>query len=110
MIKRAPRPGRHRIRLPKTYQPLIADLAATLSIASAKLRVTTTIPMVISGIPTGITVQGVAPTAVTQVSSTVFDLTYAASVVTTNVAVIPAGVSQVRGNNGGSLAAATVTL
>jgi hypothetical protein len=84
-------------------------LAWTATIVATKARLTLNLPYAISGLPVGITVQGVAPTAITQVSALVFDLTYAASVVSTNVLVVPAGVPQVRGNAGGTLAAGTFT-
>lgn len=109
MIKRAPRQPRHRTRLPASFQVTVPPLAWTATIVATKARLTLNLPYAISGLPVGITVQGVAPTAITQVSALVFDLTYAASVVSTNVLVVPAGVPQVRGNAGGTLAAGTFT-
>ena len=110
MIKRAPRKPSHRTRLPATFQPTAPAVIWTAAIATAKLRLTTNVPVVIQALPTGITVQGVAPTAVTQVSSTSFDLTYPSSVVTTNVVVVPSNVPQIRSAPGGYLNAGTVTL
>jgi len=109
MIKRAPRQSRHRTRLPATYQPQVPPLTWTAAIVATKARITTNLPFTLSGLPVGITVQGIAPTAITQITPTSFDLTYAAAVVSTNVLVIPAGAPQVRGAAGGTLAAGTFT-
>jgi hypothetical protein len=109
MIKRAPRQPRHRTRLPNSFQPTVPPLNWTATIVATKARLTLSLPYSIGGLPTGITVQGVAPTAITQVSSLVFDLTYPSSVVSTNVLVVPGGVPQIRGAAGGTLAAGTFT-
>lgn len=109
MIKRAPRQPTHRTRLPAQFQPTTPALTWTASIVATKARLTLNLPYASNGIPVGITVQGVAPTAITQISPNVFDLTYPSSVVTTNVLVVPAGVPQVRGAAGGTLAAGTFT-
>ena len=109
MIKRAPRQSRHRTRLPASFQPTAPALTWAATIVATKARITTNLPYVINGLPSGITVQGVAPTAITQISSLVFDLTYAASVVSTNVLVVPANEPHIRGAAGGNLAAGTFT-
>jgi hypothetical protein len=80
-----------------------------MSIVATKLRVTLGQNYVYSAIPK-ITVQGVLPTAITSVSANVFDLTYAASVVTTNVVVVPANDPGIRSIAGGFMNAGTVTL
>ena len=110
MIKRAPRQPRHRQRLAPTFQPTVPALTWTMSIVAAKLRVTVTSPYTYGGVLPKITVQGALATAITQVSSTVFDLTYASSVVTTNVVVVPANDPGIRSMTGGFLNAGTVTL
>jgi hypothetical protein len=109
MIKRAPRQPRHRTRLPNSFQPTVPPLTWAATIVATKARLTLNLPYSIGGLPVGITVQGVAPTAITQVSATAFDLTYAAAVVATNVLVVPAGVPQIRGAAGGTLAAGSFT-
>lgn len=109
MIKRAPRQPKHRTRLPNTYQPTAPVLTWAATIDDTKARITTNLPFSIAGLPTGITVQGEPPTAITQISPNVFDLTYAAPVVTGNVINVPAGTNQIRGNAGGVLAASGYT-
>lgn len=109
MIKRAPRQPRHRTRLAPSYQPAAPALTWTAAIVATKARITTNLPFVISALPIGITVQGVAPTAITQITPTSFDLTYASSVVSTNVLVVPQNEYQIRGFAGGGLAAGTIT-
>lgn len=109
MIKRAPRQPRHSARLAPTFQPTAPALTWTATIVATKARFTLVLPFAFTGVPTGITCQGVAPTAITQVSALVFDLTYAAAVVSTNVIVVPANVPQIRGNAGGTLAAGSFT-
>lgn len=109
MIKRAPRQPSHRTRLPATFAPQQPPLNWTASIVATKARLTLNLPYSSSGIPTAITVQGLPPIAITQINATTFDLTYAASVVTTNVLNVPAGVPQVRGAAGGNLASGAFT-
>lgn len=100
---------RHTTRLAKTFQPNVPSLVSTAVINSAKVRVTVPQQYTINGIP-AFTVQGVNPTAITAVSATTFDLTYAAAVVATNVFVIDANDPGVRFANGGYIAPLTVTL
>lgn len=109
MIGRGPKTQRSRNRLPKNFQGQVPASSWTAAINATKIRITTDLPSVISGIPVGITCQGVAPTAITQISATVFDLTYAAAVIATNVMVIPANTPEIRNGAGGFLAAGTKT-
>jgi hypothetical protein len=109
MITRARRQPKHRTRLPANFQPSVPAVTWTAAIATLKARITTNIPVVISGLPTGMTVQGVAPTSITMISPTVFDLGYAASVVSTNVLIIDANDPNVRAATGGFLNAGTFT-
>jgi hypothetical protein len=57
-----------------------------------------------------ITVQGVLPTAIAQINASTFDLTYASSVVATNVVVVPSNDPGIRSVAGGFLNAGTVAL
>lgn len=109
MATRAPRQGRGRIRLPKNFQPTVAALTWTAAVNATKLRITTATPYIENSLP-NITVQGVLPTAFTAISATVFDLTYAASVVTTNVVIVPPNDPGIRSAQGAFLNAGTVTL
>lgn len=115
MVKRPPRHQRNRTRLPVQQQPPGLGISVTFSISAGKARLTTAAPVVVRDLPLGITRQAAGagaqllPTAVTQVSATVFDLTYAAAVVATDVVTIPGGVQEVRGTAGGFLAAAVNT-
>lgn len=112
MIKRPARHTPNRTRLPVMQQPPGAAVGSTATIATAKARITTDSPVVVRSLPLGITRQAAGagpqllPTAFEQISATVFDLTYAAAVVATDVLTIPSGVQEVRGTAGGFLAAA----
>jgi len=99
----------HRTRLAKTFQPTVPSLTCTAAIVSTKVRVTTPQAYTKNGIP-NFTVQGVAPTAITAVSATTFDLTYAVTPVTGNTFVIDANDPAIRFANGGYCAPLTVTL
>jgi len=99
----------HRTRLAKTFQPTVPSFTATAAIVAGKVRVTVPSQYVINGVPS-FTCQGVTPTAVTAVSSTTFDLTYAVTPVTTNTFIIDANDPGIRFPNGGYIAPATVTL
>ncbi len=115
MIKRPPRHQRNRTRLPVQQQPPGAAITETFAINAGNARITTSAPVIVRDLPTGITRQAagagpqLVPTAVNQISPTVFDLTYAAAVVATDVLTIPGGVQEVRGSAGGFLAAAVHT-
>lgn len=115
MIKRATRHTPNRTRLPVQQQPPGVAVSLSFSIVATKCRITTNVPVVVRDLPLGITRQAggagaqLLPTAVTQVSATSFDLTYAASVVATDVVTVPANVQEVRGQAGGFLAAAVHT-
>lgn len=109
MIKRAPRQGRSRGRLPANFAPSVPALTWTAAIVAGKVRVTTGLPYTLGGIPLSLKVQGVAPTAVTPVTATTFDLTYLATPVTTNVFLVGANEPNVRSASGGFLNAGTVT-
>lgn len=92
-----------------------ASILAVATIATAKARLTFNAPVVVTGLPLGITRQAggtgaqLLPTAYTVVSPTVVDLTYAASVVTTDKLTIPSNVPQIRGAAGGYIAASVTT-
>lgn len=115
MIKRPARHTPNRTRLPVQQQPPGAAIGITFSINAGNARLTLDAPVVVRHLPLGITRQAAGagpqllPTAVAQVSATVFDLTYAAAVVATDVITVPGGVQEVRGNAGGFLAAAVHT-
>jgi hypothetical protein len=115
MIKRPPRHQRNRTRLSVTNTPPGSAITTAFSIVATKARLTFNAPVVVSGLPTGITRQAggagaqLLPTAITVVAANVVDLTYAASVVATDVLTIPAGVSEIRGSAGGFVAAAVHT-
>ena len=109
MIARARRQPRHRQRLPNNFQPLAPAVVWTASISAGDVLLTTNVPFSISSLPKEITVQGVAPIAFTSISATSFKLHYAATVVSTNVLVVPANIPEVRGQAGGTLAAGSYT-
>jgi hypothetical protein len=98
----------HRSRLAKTFQPTVPSISWTAAIVGGKVRVTTTQNLTLNGVP-HFTVQGVNPTAITSVSAGVFDLTYAATPVSTNVFVVDGSDPAVRNAVGGYLAAGSFT-
>lgn len=86
-------------------RPAPLDMTAVLTVVSNKLRVTLPQQVSADGLPhyaaTGGAHSGTAyPTAITQVSSTVFDLTYAAVVAAANVITIPSRDPCFRGRDG----------
>jgi len=89
------------------FFPVPPDMVAVPTINAAKLRLTYSAPVVLNGLPIGITRQaaGAGPelvlTAAVQVSPVIIDITYAAALVATDVVTIPAGVAQIRGQAGG---------
>lgn len=101
---------RNRRKVPQNAGSPGATITPVCSIVATKLRITCSLPVVVSALPVSITVQAQPPTSFTIISPTVFDLGYAASVVATNVAIIPGNVPQVRSSTGGFLSALTVTL
>ena len=115
MIKRPYRSQRDRSRISLSNTPPGPNIVATMSIVATKLRVSCPSPIVVRGLPVGITRQAAGagaqllPTAVTVVDSQTFDLTFAASVVATDVGTINANVDEIRGVAGGRLAAAVKT-
>ena len=92
-----------------------ASILATAAIVATKARLTFAAPVVVTGLPVGITRQAAGagpqllPTAYTVISPTVVDLTYAASVVATDKLTIPSNVPQIRGVAGGYVAASVTT-
>lgn len=106
---------RKRKQADPSNRPEAPDVAVTLTVSSTKLRVTCPIPMSVTGLPqiaaTGGAHTGTAyPTAVSVVSPTVFDLTYAASVATGNVITIGSKLPGFRGYNGCYVQPQTKTL
>jgi hypothetical protein len=115
MIRRPPRHTPNRTRLRVQNQPPTAGLSTTFSISAAKAVLTFSGPVVLQDIPLGITRQAAGagpqllPTAAAQSAANQITLTYAGSVVATDVLTIPAGVPEVRGTAGGFIAAAVHT-
>lgn len=115
MIVRPQVNRRNRKTLPPSFYPPGAAVTAVVTLVATKARVTCDMPVMIDKLPVGITRQAagsgpqLAPIAVTVISPTVFDLTYAASCVATDKITIPANVPQVKGQGGGSLAALVTT-
>lgn len=115
MIRRPARHNRNRTRLPVSSSPPGAGVTTAFSIVATKARLTFSSPVVVRALPIGITRQAAGsgpqllPTAYTVVSANVVDLTYAASVVATDVVTIPGNVSEIRGTAGGFIAAAVHT-
>lgn len=116
MIRRPPRHTPNRTRLKVQNQPPLPGIAVTTwAISSGSALLTLASPVVLQGLPTGITRQAAGagpqllPTAATQPAANQILLTYAAAVVATDKLTIPAGVPEVRGTAGGFLAAAVHT-
>lgn len=81
----------------------------TAAITTGDVTVTTSLPYVFVSLPLGMKVQGASPISITQISPTSFKLHYTATVITTNVLVVPANEPGIRNNTGGYLASGTVT-
>ena len=109
MIKRAPRAPRHKNRLPAGYVPTLPAVQWVATIVATKARFTCNIPVSIDGIPASIEDQGQPATSIAQVSAQVFDVGFAAAVIPTDVLHVPAGVVEVKGVAGGTLAAGDYT-
>jgi hypothetical protein len=116
MIRRPPRHTPNRTRLAVQNQPPGFGIPVTTwALSTGSVLITFAAPIVLQALPTGITRQAagtgaqLVPTAAAQPAANQLLLTYAASVVTTDVITIPAGVTQVRGTAGGFLAAASKT-
>jgi hypothetical protein len=108
MATRAPRQPRHRNRLHPSFQPTVPPITWTASIVTGKVQVVTNLPVVLAGLP-AFTVQGVKPTSISSVNATTFDLSYAATPVTTNVFVVDPNDQGVRGSTGSFLNAGSTT-
>ena len=86
-----------------------------MTISATKARLSFASPVVVSGLPAGITRQAAGagpqllPTAFTVVDAQTLDLTYAASVVATDIVTVPANVAEIRGTAGGQVAATVKT-
>lgn len=89
--------------------PLPQSAVAAVTLNAGKMRMTFATPVVVSGVPTSITVQDVLPTTVTVVSSTVVDLTFAAPPVAGNTWKIGERDAALRTTLGGYVASATGT-
>jgi len=109
LAMRAPRPGTHRTRLAPSAQGQVPSVTWTAAIAAGNVVLTTLIPVVVSGLPLSLKVQGVSPISWTQVSATQINLHYAAAVVTTNVLTVGQSEPNIRSAVGGYLANGTFT-
>lgn len=115
MIKRPSRHTPNRTRLPVAQQPPLTAILTDFAIDTAKALLTFDGPVVVRSLPLSITRQAagagpqLAPTGFSQPDQNSLLLTYAGSVVATDVITIPANVQEVRGTAGGFLAAAVHT-
>jgi hypothetical protein len=115
MIRRPYRHQRARSQFTPNQAPPARAIATVQTINATKLRLVADTPLVVSGIPLGITRQAAGagaqllPTAVTQVDAVTVDVTYAAALVATDIVTIPANEPNIRGQAGGFLAAAKKT-
>lgn len=101
--------SRNRNTLDPSNIPGGTPAAAASSIASNKWRLIFNNAIMVKNLPTDFTVDGAAPTAVTQDSPTQVTLTYSINVAAGQTWVIPAGSGSVRTLTGGHVAAATGT-
>lgn len=115
MIKRPARHTPNRTRLPVAQQPPLTAILTSFAIDGTNAELTFNGPVVVRSIPLSITRQAagagpqLAPTGFSQPDANTLVLTYAGSVVATDVLTIPANVQEVRGTAGGFLAAAVNT-
>lgn len=104
MISRTRQNRRNRRHTQPSQAPYAANVTPANTIVATKWRMIFPAPMAVTGNIAAFaawTVQGIAPTAVTQVNSVTIDLTYAAAVIPTNVGIIPANSPAVRTYSGG---------
>jgi hypothetical protein len=115
MITRARRHQKSRTRLSPNQLPPGTQATTAFSIQSTKAQLVFSAPVVVNGLPLEITRQAAGagaqlpPTAITIISPTTIQLTYAGAVVATDVITIPANVPEIRTTAGGSIAAAVHT-
>ena len=104
MISRTRSNRRNRRHVQPSQAPYAANVTPANTIIATKWRMIYPTPMNVVGNVAAFaawTVQGVAPTSVTQVNSVTIDLGYAAAVVATNVGIIPANSAAMRTYSGG---------
>jgi hypothetical protein len=110
MIRRPYRHSRSRSHLTPPQSSILPAVSATLTDPGGILLITCDSPVVVNGLPTGITRQAAGagaqllPLNFTQPTPTTLQLGYAGSLTTTDKVTIPANVPQVRGQAGGGLA------
>lgn len=109
MMNRTPKQSRGRTRLAPSFQPTVPALAWTATIVATKARLSLNLPFALSGIPVTITNDGEPCTAITPIDAITIDLEFTTAVVPTDVLSVPAGVPEVRGAAGGTLAAGDFT-
>src|SRR5262245_31199955 len=91
------------------YRPPVTYATATNSLVSTKWRLVFNVPVMVKSLPTASTVNGGAPTAVTQDSPTQITLTFAVAVAAEQTWVIPLNSKNIRTATGGFVANATGT-
>jgi len=109
MIVHSRRKQRNRAKGDPAIRAKGTTVTVAASIVAGKARLTFNAPVSVQGLPAGITVAGQSPAAVTIVSPTVIDLTYAAPVAAADVLVLPANEPMLRSQSGGYVAATTLT-
>lgn len=105
MIRRTIVHRRNRRNLGAAEQPGPGNAVATSTVVANKWRLTFNRPVLITGIPTGFTVNGAQPTGYTVVTSNVIDLAYTVNVAAGQAWVIPATSPYIRTYQGGYVAA-----
>jgi hypothetical protein len=104
MIGRTRSNRRNRRHIQPSQAPYAANVTPANTIVATKWRMIFPVPMaVVASVSAfaGWTNEGVAPTSVTQVNSVTVDLGYAAAVVATDIAIIPANSPAMRTYSGG---------
>jgi hypothetical protein len=109
MIVKTSKNRRNRNALDPSNIPVGTLATPTCTLVANKVQIDFDLAVSCSGLPVGITVQGLPPTAFVQNTLTRITLTYAANVVATNVCVIPSSVPQLRTRNGGFVNAKSTT-
>lgn len=116
MQVRSQRNRRNRSQGDPSKRPVAINATATSTVSANKWRLTFNTPVQLLAVPTAdnnggaaMTVEGAEPTAATQVSPTVIDLTYAVNVAAAQDFVIPNNGKAIRTPSGGYVAAATGT-
>ena len=109
MVSRKRYVKRNRRALTRNGMPTGASATATASLAAGKLLLNTSLPLVVTGVPKFVTVNGQSAVSVSQLSPTQIQFTYAVPAVTGADWEVKASDPAMRTSTGGFVASASGT-